>query len=300
MPRRLLHGRSFCADSSHFYRYGQAYPTSFFGHHDLRCHIQVGLKVLDPIVDYIGRKLKEYEERYQTKTGQEEDEEEGGEKDNDDSEKQQFDKEIDREEFEDTIEEMAQVVNLYGLVTCFVTVFPAGPLVALILNLYEIRSDAHKMMVENRRPIPELVQDIGMWQSLLDMLGVACILCNTGLIVFTTNTFKAYALETKWLIFLLAEITQMVARNFLQYITPDEPGDLNDIKARHKFLVKKHIHGFVEDEDDDDDEGMTKVTRHILLRMLGLLQTWTSILFLFLYQGPRSRRPRGYGSLQAG
>ena len=40
------------------------------------------------------------------------------------------------------------------------------------------------------------------------------------------------------------------------YVIPDEPFGLSDVRKRHAFLKRKHVFGFVEDEDEDDSDAL--------------------------------------------
>lgn len=165
-----------------------------------------------------------------------------------------WEEECELEEYKGTFDDMAEMVLLLGAVTCFVTVMPAAPCVALVINLITMRLNARQMMLATRRPIPEPAQDIGVWQELVDFFGFLAIVTNCALIVFTTNSFEDYSYSDKFLIFFVAEYALLIVRSFLQHVIPDEPEGLHDIHMRHKHLLLKHVFGFLEDDDEADEE----------------------------------------------
>jgi len=58
--------------------------------------------------------------------------------------------------------EYLELVVQYGLVTIFVAALPLAPLLALVNNVFEIRVDANKFLVLQRRVVAERADSIGM------------------------------------------------------------------------------------------------------------------------------------------
>lgn len=57
--------------------------------------------------------------------------------------------------------EYLEMILQYGFVTLFVAAFPLAPVFALINNIFEIRLDARKLLLQFRRPVGQRVKDIG-------------------------------------------------------------------------------------------------------------------------------------------
>ena len=53
------------------------------------------------------------------------------------------------------------LVVQFGFITMFACAFPIGPLLALLNNILEIRSDAWKFTALLRRPVAERAKNIG-------------------------------------------------------------------------------------------------------------------------------------------
>lgn len=85
----------------------------------------------------------------------------------------------------------------YGFVTIFVTAFPLAPLFALINNVFEMRLDAKKFIKYYRRPIPQRVKDIGVWMSIMNVIGRISVASNAFIIAFSSNFIPklVYALK---------------------------------------------------------------------------------------------------------
>lgn len=75
----------------------------------------------------------------------------------------------------------------FGFITLFVVAFPLAPLLALLNNVYEMRSDAKKYLLHYRRPVPKRVKDIGYWTSIMETVCRVSVLTNALIIAFSTN-----------------------------------------------------------------------------------------------------------------
>ncbi|CAH1155880.1 unnamed protein product [Phaedon cochleariae] len=83
--------------------------------------------------------------------------------------------------------EYLEMVLQYGFVTIFVTAFPLAPLFALINNVLEMRLDAKKFIKYFRRPIPQRVKNIGVWYSILAIVGRIGVVSNAFIIAFSSH-----------------------------------------------------------------------------------------------------------------
>ncbi|XP_056138913.1 anoctamin-7 [Lampris incognitus] len=82
--------------------------------------------------------------------------------------------------------EYLEMVLQFGFITIFVAACPLAPLFALINNWIEVRLDAHKFVCENRRPVVERAQNIGIWFPILQVITHIAVLSNAFLIAFTS------------------------------------------------------------------------------------------------------------------
>ncbi|XP_072905374.1 anoctamin-9-like isoform X2 [Hemitrygon akajei] len=84
--------------------------------------------------------------------------------------------------------EFLEMAIQYSFTTIFVAAFPLAPLLALVNNLFEVRLDARKMLLLQRRPIPRKANDIGIWVKILEAIGVLAVIGN-GLVIAITSDF---------------------------------------------------------------------------------------------------------------
>ena len=86
------------------------------------------------------------------------------------------------------IPEYLELVIQYGFITIFVAAFPLAPLFALLNNWVEIRLDAYKYLVTQKRPVAERSQDIGAWYSILDFVSKLAVVTNVSQKVLAHHT----------------------------------------------------------------------------------------------------------------
>jgi len=89
-------------------------------------------------------------------------------------------------------EEYQEMVVQYGYVTLFAAAFPLTSALALMNNLVEIRTDAFKLLMFQRRPPYMCAADIGTWQVILDILTTCSVLTNCALVGFTSHGLFFY------------------------------------------------------------------------------------------------------------
>ncbi|GLB43323.1 putative calcium-activated chloride channel [Lyophyllum shimeji] len=75
-----------------------------------------------------------------------------------------------------------EMVTQFGYVALWSTIWPLAPVMALLNNFLELRSDAFKMTVHHRRPIPIRTDTIGPWLDALTFLTWLAALTNSALV----------------------------------------------------------------------------------------------------------------------
>ncbi|KAF5383633.1 hypothetical protein D9615_003802 [Tricholomella constricta] len=76
----------------------------------------------------------------------------------------------------------SEMVTQFGYVALWSTIWPLAPVMALLNNFLELRSDAFKMTVHNRHPIPARTDTIGPWLDALTFLTWLSALTNSALV----------------------------------------------------------------------------------------------------------------------
>ncbi|KAF8159945.1 calcium-activated chloride channel-domain-containing protein [Crassisporium funariophilum] len=82
----------------------------------------------------------------------------------------------------DLFVDYSEMVVQFGYVVLWSTIWPLAGAMALLNNLLELRSDAFKITVHNRRPVPSRTDTIGAWLDALTFLTWLGALTNSALI----------------------------------------------------------------------------------------------------------------------
>ncbi|KAF8511795.1 DUF590-domain-containing protein [Hysterangium stoloniferum] len=88
----------------------------------------------------------------------------------------------------------SEMVTQYGYVTLWSTIWPLAPMMALLNNWLELRSDAFKITTHSRRPLPMRVDTIGPWLDSMAFISWLGALTNAALVyLFHPQTRGAFS-----------------------------------------------------------------------------------------------------------
>ncbi|UJR13801.1 hypothetical protein I4U23_000811 [Adineta vaga] len=83
--------------------------------------------------------------------------------------------------------EYIEIMVQYGFIAMFSIALPIAPFLAMINNLFELRTDASKILFEFRRPFGELAYTLGIWEKIFDALSKLAILANILYLLITCD-----------------------------------------------------------------------------------------------------------------
>lgn len=95
----------------------------------------------------------------------------------------------------DVFDDYSEMVTQFGYVALWSTIWPLAPLMSLLNNYIETRSDAFKIAVHVRRPIPVRTDTIGPWLECLSFLAWLSALTNSALVYMFRTSFNGVAKE---------------------------------------------------------------------------------------------------------
>lgn len=75
----------------------------------------------------------------------------------------------------------------YDFIAMFSIALPLAPVLAMINNLFELRTDAIKLLFELRRPVAEFAYTAGIWEKIFDALSKIAILTNILYLLITCD-----------------------------------------------------------------------------------------------------------------
>jgi len=167
-----------------------------------------------------------------------------------------------------TFGEFNEMVIQYGYVTMFAATFPLAPLLALLNNIIEIRSDGFKMISSIQRPEYLGARDIGTWYKILNIIGFIAVLTNCLIISITSDTIRVNVLNgvvdpiysplmTTILVTVILEHVIILAKFLVSEIIPDVPEHIKIELARQTYFKNRtldQLEGGPADEFNDDNE----------------------------------------------
>jgi len=152
---------------------------------------------------------------------------------------QQWERESKLDVFEGTFDEYEEMVIQFGFITLFVAAFPIAPLLALINNLIEIRTDAVRLCALYQRPAPLMAEDIGTWFGVLQAMGVISVMTNSVIIAFTSTILNGEELYVRFITLMVAEHMILFIKFIVAEMIPDIPEDVMLHRMRENYQIEE-------------------------------------------------------------
>eukprot|EP01121_Diplochlamys_sp_Union-15-3_P016094 TRINITY_DN5416_c0_g1_i1.p1 TRINITY_DN5416_c0_g1~~TRINITY_DN5416_c0_g1_i1.p1 ORF type:complete len:745 (-),score=89.38 TRINITY_DN5416_c0_g1_i1:32-2266(-) len=149
------------------------------------------------------------------------------------------------EAFPGVLSQYNEMVIQFGYVTLFAAAFPLGPLLALINNVIEIRTDAFYFLLQAQRPHWQGAKDIGTWYTILDFMGYMAVFTNMCIIAFTERTQGIWAAgdytysKHAVVAALLLENAILLLKWMVSYLIADVPRSVRTKIARNEFFKRE-------------------------------------------------------------
>merc|ERR1712070_682358 len=138
----------------------------------------------------------------------------------------------------------------FGYVTMFSAAFPLAPILALINNVIELRTDALKMLSLTRRPEYERAENIGSWKDVLELLSFLCVMTNVGILGFASDGLADFipaiysdvhgSYIRLWTVFLIEHLLVLL-KVIVADAMPDKPEDEQQEANRREMLAKRKV-----------------------------------------------------------
>ncbi|XP_076315841.1 anoctamin-7-like [Tachypleus tridentatus] len=135
------------------------------------------------------------------------------------------------------LSEFNEKIIQYGYLMLFAASFPLAPLLALIINIIDLRVDGKRLLWWNRRPVPFRDNDIGIWFHILRFMNVLGVISNAFLIAFTSEYGQSLTLAQKFLFVIGFEHLVFGVKLILDIIIPDTPVSIQQAKRRERYVV---------------------------------------------------------------
>lgn len=146
--------------------------------------------------------------------------------------------------YEDTFDDYLEMFIQYGYVILFSSAFPLAALCALLNNVIEIHSDAFKLCVYHQRPFGKRVQNIGIWQDALRVMGLVAVVVNSALIGVSGQVTRMYPDldSSSTIVFILVlEHIILVLKMLIMKAIPSQPEWIQQEMARLEFQRREAL-----------------------------------------------------------
>merc|ERR1719232_1545059 len=141
-------------------------------------------------------------------------------------------------QYDGTFDDYLEMFIQFGYVTLFSSAYPLAGLCALLNNLVEVRSDAFKLCFIHQRPFPERVQNIGCWQTAMEIMGVIGVIVNCALIGLSGPVHRMFPdmtpAQTVILIIVLEHV-MLLLKFLISAAIPDIPHHVEMELARTEY-----------------------------------------------------------------
>ncbi|XP_078259191.1 anoctamin-7-like isoform X2 [Rhinoraja longicauda] len=138
-----------------------------------------------------------------------------------------------------TLEEYTSKVIQYGYQMLFAVSFPLGPLLFILIILFDMRLDARRLLQTNKRPIAHMAQDIGQWFTILELMNIVAVVTNGCLIAFTSEFGRGRHFYEKLAIVMVFEHAVFVVKILLSIFIPDVPQRIKMAIKREKYEAQR-------------------------------------------------------------
>lgn len=152
-----------------------------------------------------------------------------------------------------TFDDYNKMALQFGYVSMFVAAFPLAPFCALINNALEIRTDAMKRLLFTQRPAPsERAEDIGAWMNVLELMSLAAVATNVGVLCFTSKKLATDlnldATQRVWA-FIFLEHLVLIIKLFIAGAISDVPEWVTLRLARDQYMLQSREEIIAQEEE---------------------------------------------------
>tara|TARA_B110000090_G_C13343498_1_gene432018 strand:- start:659 stop:1429 length:771 start_codon:yes stop_codon:yes gene_type:complete len=154
----------------------------------------------------------------------------------------------------DTFGDYAELVVQVGFLSLFVVCFPIAPMIAMMSNEAEVKIDLYKLVEMCKHPIPQGAQDIGKWQTFMEMTLYMAAMTNAGMFAFTTDVMASQTFNMKIVAFVAFVLFVQTIKGICAFLIPDIPDEILKIQRRHTSLNESIIRKAILWDDDADEQ----------------------------------------------
>lgn len=145
------------------------------------------------------------------------------------------------------VDEYGEMVIQFGYLTLFASSIPIAPLLAVVNNVVEMRTDTFKWLTSYNKPFYRGADDIGGWYTILQVLGVISVITNCLLLIFSfptlRNLFALNLYHVLWTVVILEHLIFLV-KYVVSTVVPDVPKKIRKVLAKQYYIQQQLIKKF--------------------------------------------------------
>ena len=137
------------------------------------------------------------------------------------------------------VQDYNELIIQFGYMTFFATNFPLVPLLALLNNMVELRSDAIKLCYYHQRPMSERGEGMGMWQGIINTATFVAVTTNCAYIFFIMDLTSGLSMTLRVWLFFLSEHVIYLLKLMIETSIPDMPGEVREERWKAPLLDER-------------------------------------------------------------
>ncbi|KAL8170766.1 hypothetical protein V2J09_022570 [Rumex salicifolius] len=138
-------------------------------------------------------------------------------------------------------DDFLELVLQFGMIMMFACAFPPAFAFAAMNNITEIRTDALKMLVTLKRPVPRAAATIGAWLNIFQFLIVMSICTNCALLVCLYDAEGRWKIEPGLAAILVIEHILLFIKFGLSHFIPEEPAWVKANRLKSTVNQNRHV-----------------------------------------------------------
>eukprot|EP00931_Biecheleriopsis_adriatica_P101641 TRINITY_DN76738_c0_g1_i1.p1 TRINITY_DN76738_c0_g1~~TRINITY_DN76738_c0_g1_i1.p1 ORF type:complete len:861 (+),score=152.01 TRINITY_DN76738_c0_g1_i1:47-2629(+) len=134
------------------------------------------------------------------------------------------------------IDDFLEVAISYSIIVCFGLIAPIMSIIALVGFSLSYHIRVYRMLFVTRRPLPRASAGLGVWESVFQMINTCAVVINTALVACFFYPGRSMSWGYQLLIFLAMEHGILILRSVVDFLVPDQPGDVKDVLRYNSYI----------------------------------------------------------------
>jgi hypothetical protein len=149
----------------------------------------------------------------------------------------------------------------FAYATMFISAYPLAIVLAFTYNYVMMRINTWSFCHLRKRPMPQAVEDIGTWYSILELLSYGAVFCSAGLVAFTSNVTENYMWAERIWIAACFVGGIFLAKYIISLSRIKVADDVQIQIERNKYVIDKIYNNVPDDNDFQIQKDVKKLAK---------------------------------------